>query len=382
MYIWGWGRDHSIACLEMDARDANAIQEEKGRAYLQRLTHRKNRYEHYLRHGTTEKYKKPMSYKMEKLARMGKYKDFEDLEHGRYSEKMKYLMMHKGYHHHKGDYYAMMMEEMYREGENGEDVSSDEEEISQQTEEKFKELEEERNKWHVDMDRTRYSTVYHTKDIVSNYILLGNDYSTERIIAMTDFLKEPVFLTKMCHLAVRWRQPSTLKVLIKYGRYTCGCMYPALICGHIHMWLYVPCAHMWSHTHVVVCTQRSYVVTYTCGCMYPVLICGHIHMWLYVPSAHMWSHTHVVVCTQRSYVVTYTCGCMYPVLICGHIHMWLYVPCAHMWSHTHVVVCTQCSYVVTYTCGCTYPVLLALKWLGAWAFITPPPQLYVSPPPQ
>ena len=200
----------------MDAKSDHNDLEEKGRAYLQRLTHRKNRYEHYLRHGTTEKYRKPVYYKMEKLARMGKLKDLEELEHGKHSERMKYLMMHKSYRHH-GDYYAMLMEEMYREGENSEDVSSDEEEIKQQTEEKFKELEEARRTWHIALDKTRFSSVYQTKDILSNYILLGNDYSTERIIAMTDFLKEPVFLSKMCHLAVRWKQPSTLKVLIKFG---------------------------------------------------------------------------------------------------------------------------------------------------------------------
>lgn len=188
------------------------METEKGRAYLQRFTARKSRYEHFLKYGTAQKYRKPFYYKMEKLIRMGKLKDFDGLDHGRYSERMKYLMMHKGYHHHR-DYYAMMMEE------DSDEASSDEEEIKQQTEEKFKDLEEIRLQWHINMDKTQYCCVYHTKDIVSNYILLGNDYSTDRIIGMTEYLKEPVFLSKMCNLAVRWKQPSTLKVLIKYGMY-------------------------------------------------------------------------------------------------------------------------------------------------------------------
>eukprot|EP00731_Ephydatia_muelleri_P035340 Em0115g8a len=196
--------------------ELNTDAEEKGRAYLQRFTTRKSRYDHFLRYGTTEKYRKPFYHKMEKLIRMGKLKDMEEMEHGRHSERMKYLRMHKGYHH-QSDYLAMLLEERAREGGDSDEASSDEEEIKQQTEERFKVLEEKCFKWHTEMDKIQYSSVFQTKDIVSNYILLGNDYSTERIIAMTDYLKEPVFLSKMCHLAVRWKQPSTLKVLIKYG---------------------------------------------------------------------------------------------------------------------------------------------------------------------
>ena len=198
--------------------ELNTDAEEKGRAYLQRFTTRKSRYDHFLRYGTTEKYRKPFYHKMEKLIRMGKLKDMEEMEHGRHSERMKYLRMHKGYHH-QSDYLAMLLEERAREGGDSDEASSDEEEIKQQTEERFKVLEEKCFKWHTEMDKIQYSSVFQTKDIVSNYILLGNDYSTERIIAMTDYLKEPVFLSKMCHLAVRWKQPSTLKVLIKYGMY-------------------------------------------------------------------------------------------------------------------------------------------------------------------
>jgi len=151
-------------------------------------------------------------HRMEKLKQEYRHGEISREEYKQQKDMFREYMMRKSRHYEE---FGMMFEEFFH-GESESSESSDEED-EERTEEKFAELEEAHMKWYRELDTNKQSTVYHTMDMVSKFIILQNDYNVDRIVEMSSDLKEPVFLTKMAYYAVKNDTASCLKSLIKHG---------------------------------------------------------------------------------------------------------------------------------------------------------------------
>ncbi len=219
-------------------------QDDKSRAFLRSYTMRKERYERNCL-GLKDKFKeRPSSlmYRVEKLThafhrgRISK-KEYE-MQRDMLHKYMKRRGRNRHYDHHY-DEFGVVMDDFFMPEPRGKpgpwkrglgrgpgyawdllDDSSSSEEDEERTEEKFAELEAARRKWHEDLELSELNTVYATKRMVANQIILQNDYNVDRITGISKDLLEPVFLTKMAYYAVRMRGAGCVKALIKYGERT------------------------------------------------------------------------------------------------------------------------------------------------------------------
>jgi len=161
-------------------------------------------------------------HRMEKLKQEYRHGEISREEYKQQKDMFREYMMRKSRHYEE---FGMMFEEFFH-GESESSESSDEED-GERTEEKFAELEEAHMKWYRELDTNKQSTVYHTMDMVSKFIILQNDYNVDRIVEMSSDLKEPVFLTKMAYYAVKNDTASCLKSLIKHGE--CSIPFPSSV---------------------------------------------------------------------------------------------------------------------------------------------------------
>lgn len=75
-----------------------------------------------------------------------------------------------------------------------------------------------RQEKYVAMTDSQWSIVYHTKDMFSTKVLLGDDYTVERMCGMSKEVQDRPFLSAMMHLAVRCNSGSVVKILLRYGK--------------------------------------------------------------------------------------------------------------------------------------------------------------------
>ncbi len=217
-------------------------EDEKGRDFLRAFMMRKERYDRKSRCLTPRDLERPVSvmYRIDRLTHNFHKGRISKQEYEKQRDILHKYLVKRGRAHHFDDHRAMMSEFLMAEPELAskkkpgpwkqglgrgpvygwdlyQDSSSSSDEEEDRTEEKFAELEAIRRKWHEDLDHSKWNVIYATKRMVSNQVVLQNDYNVDRITGMSKDLREPVFLTKMLYQAVRMRGAGVAKVLIKYG---------------------------------------------------------------------------------------------------------------------------------------------------------------------
>ena len=191
--------------------------EKRRRAFLREYM-KKERYGHRDHHG---KDRSSFMYRMEKLTHAYRRGKITREEYEMQKEMFREYVMRKGrYYDHEEFGMGMMWDEFFSRGMGmgRDDSSSSSDEEDERTEEKFAELEAIRRKWHQDLEQNRWQMVAATKNLVSDAIILQNDYNVDRIVGMSKDLQEPVFLTKMAYFAVKHGAGNCLSSLIKYGK--------------------------------------------------------------------------------------------------------------------------------------------------------------------
>ena len=166
------------------------------------------RSEHHDRYGR-DSHLPAFMHRMERLKQEYRRGDISREEYKQQKDMFREHMMRKS-RHYEG--FGMMFEELFND-----ESSESSEEDEERTEEKFAELEEAHRKWYRELDPNKMTTVYGTMNMVSNFIILQNDYNVDRIVEISSDLREPVFLTKMAYYAVKNDAAAVLKSLIKHG---------------------------------------------------------------------------------------------------------------------------------------------------------------------
>ena len=78
------------------------------------------------------------------------------------------------------DYGGVMWDEFIRRQDAAAQSSDSSSDDDEGMETKFSELEEKQRQWHMSLDPSKWHTVYATKKMVSDGIILQNDYNVDR----------------------------------------------------------------------------------------------------------------------------------------------------------------------------------------------------------
>lgn len=200
----------------MDFKKANQEwyeEESRRNAYLRDYSYRKERYSR----DSEERRKNRPAFvrRMEKLTREYRRRNISWQEYEKQKESIREQMLRRNRYY--DEYGGVMWDDFVRRQDAAAQSSDSSSEDDEATEARFSDLEEKQRQWHISLDHSTWHTVYVTKKMVSDGIILCNEYNVDRIIEISKDLKEPVFLTKMAYYAVKNNAPSCLKALIKHG---------------------------------------------------------------------------------------------------------------------------------------------------------------------